>query len=316
MSQTRKRRRKCNMEKRVYGVLGISSIMANWNADFTGYPKSMSDGTVYGSDKALKYPMKKMWENEGKKVLYIKSMEFSKSGALIPRTLKSRYKEIFREDIEGKNSEEVLTNLMSAVDVKNFGATFAAKYDLMDKLGNELAESMKGMDLLHKTYVRGLCEMYSPEPKAPDANFTIRLTYGNVKSYNPKDGVHYKYYTTLKGVMEKEDPTNPEFVVPAKLKELYEAKDFGRYALPNGDMPACFLTTNDITGGNSGSPVINGNGELIGAAFDGNWESLSGDINFDNNLQRCIAVDIRYVLFIIDKLGGCKHLIDEMTIIE
>ena len=131
---------------------------------------------------------------------------------------------------------------------------------------------MKGMALLHKTYVRGLCEMYSPEPKAPDANFTIRLTYGNVKSYNPKDGVHYKYYTTLKGVMEKEDPTNPEFVVPAKLKELYEAKDFGRYALPNGDMPACFLTTNDITGGNSGSPVINGNGELIGAAFDGNWE--------------------------------------------
>ena len=158
--------------------------------------------------------------------------------------------------------------------------------------------------------------MYSPEPKAPDANFTIRLTYGNVKSYNPKDGVHYKYYTTLKGVMEKEDPTNPEFVVPAKLKELYEAKDFGRYALPNGDMPACFLTTSDITGGNSGSPVINGNGELIGAAFDGNWESLSGDINFDNNLQRCIAVDIRYVLFIIDKLGGCKHLIDEMTIVE
>ena len=205
---------------------------------------------------------------------------------------------------------------VKAIEKDPMTAYVRAKYDLMDKLGNELAESMKGMDLLHKTYVRGLCEMYSPEPKAPDANFTIRLTYGNVKSYNPKDGVHYKYYTTLKGVMEKEDPTNPEFVVPAKLKELYEAKDFGRYALPNGDMPACFLTTNDITGGNSGSPVINGNGELIGAAFDGNWESLSGDINFDNNLQRCIAVDIRYVLFIIDKLGGCKHLIDEMTIIE
>ena len=205
---------------------------------------------------------------------------------------------------------------VKAIEKDPMTAYVRAKYDLMDKLGNELAESMKGMDLLHKTYVRGLCEMYSPEPKAPDANFTIRLTYGNVKSYNPKDGVHYKYYTTLKGVMEKEDPTNPEFVVPAKLKELYEAKDFGRYALPNGDMPACFLTTNDITGGNSGSPVINGNGELIGAAFDGNWESLSGDINFDNNLQRCIAVDIRYVLFIIDKLGGCKHLIDEMTIVE
>ena len=191
-----------------------------------------------------------------------------------------------------------------------------SKYALGDKLVKELSTALNGLELLHKTYVRGLCEMYSPEPKAPDANFTIRLTYGNVKSYNPKDGIHYKYYTTLKGVMEKEDPTNPEFVVPAKLKELYTAKDFGRYALPNGEMPACFLTTNDITGGNSGSPFINGSGELIGTAFDGNWESLSGDINFDNNLQRCIAVDIRYVLFIIDKLGGCGHLIDEMTIVE
>ena len=185
-----------------------------------------------------------------------------------------------------------------------------------DKLMKERAASMVGMDILHKTYVRGLCEMYSPEPKAPDANFTMRFTYGNVKSYDPKDGVHYKFYTTLKGVMEKEDPTNPEFVVPAKLKELYEAKDFGRYAMANGEMPACFLTTNDITGGNSGSPVINGNGELIGCAFDGNWESLSGDINFDDNLQRCIAVDIRYVLFILDKLGDCGHLVKEMTIVE
>ena len=194
--------------------------------------------------------------------------------------------------------------------------TLLAKNELSKKL-NEKYDAVSGnIDLLHKTYVRGLCEMYAPTPKAPDANFTIRLTYGNVKSYDPKDGIHYKYYTTLKGVMEKEDPSNPEFVVPAKLKELYATKNFGRYALPNGEMPTCFLTTNDITGGNSGSPVLNGNGELIGAAFDGNWESLSGDINFDNNLQRCIAVDIRYVLFIVEKLGGCKNLIDEMTIVE
>ena len=191
-----------------------------------------------------------------------------------------------------------------------------AKYELGDKIYEQAEAAMEGIDLLHKTYVRGLLEMYAPEPKAPDANFTIRFTYGNIKPYDPKDGVHYKYYTTLKGVMEKEDPTNPEFVVPAKLKELYQAKDYGRYAMANGEMPTCFLTTNDITGGNSGSPVINGKGELIGCAFDGNWEALGGDINFDNNLQRCIAVDIRYVLFIIDKLGGCGHLIDEMTIVE
>ena len=205
---------------------------------------------------------------------------------------------------------------VKAIDNDLMKAFVDAKFALGDKLMKERAASMEGMDLLHKTYVRGLCEMYSPEPKSPDANFTLRLTYGNVKSYDPKDGIHYNYYTTLKGVMEKEDPTNPEFVVPGKLKELYEAKDFGRYAMANGEMPACFLTTNDITGGNSGSPVINGKGELIDCAFDGNWESLSGDINFDNNLQRCIAVDIRYVLFIIDKLGNCGHLINEMTIVE
>ena len=194
-----------------------------------------------------------------------------------------------------------------------YAETIGNKYE---ELADKLDEASGSINLLHKTYVRGLCEMYAPTPKAPDANFTIRLTYGNVKSYDPKDGIHYKYYTTLKGVMEKEDPNNPEFVVPEKLKELYAAKNYGRYALPNGEMPACFLTTNDITGGNSGSPVMNGNGELIGAAFDGNWESLSGDINFDSNLQRCIAVDIRYILFIVEKLGGCKHLIDEMTIVE
>ena len=205
---------------------------------------------------------------------------------------------------------------VKAIDNDLMKAFIEAKYEIGNKLIKAYNEAHKGIDVLHKTYVRGLCEMYAPEPKAPDANFTLRLTYGNVKPYDPKDGVSYKYYTTLKGVMEKEDPTNPEFVVPAKLKELYKAKDYGQYAMANGELPTCFLTTNDITGGNSGSPVINGKGELIGCAFDGNWESLSGDINFDHNLQRCIAVDIRYVLFIIDKFGGCKHLIDEMTINE
>ena len=191
-----------------------------------------------------------------------------------------------------------------------------SKYDQYDNLLDQLKELDKELALLHKTYIRGLGEMKLPAPSYPDANFTIRLTYGNVKPYDPKDGVHYNYYTTTKGILEKENPEDREFVVPAKLKELIEKKDYGRYALPNGDMPVCFLSTNDITGGNSGSPVLNENGELIGCAFDGNWESLSGDINFDNNLQRCINLDIRYVLFILEKLGNCGHLINEMTIVE
>jgi hypothetical protein len=188
--------------------------------------------------------------------------------------------------------------------------------DKFDALNSQLSPLQKELELLHKTYIRGLGEMKLPTPSYPDANFTMRLTYGSIKSYRPRDGIHYKYYTTTKGVLEKEDPANREFHVPARLKELIRNADYGRYALPNGEMPLCFLTNNDITGGNSGSPVLNENGELIGCAFDGNWESLSGDINFDNNKQRCINLDIRYVLFILEKLGGCGHLINEMTIVQ
>lgn len=191
-----------------------------------------------------------------------------------------------------------------------------SKYDKLNELGGQLKSMDDELALLHKTYIRGLGEMKLPVPSYPDANFTLRLTYGNVKPYDPKDGVHFNYYTTTKGILEKENPNDREFVVPAKLKELIVKKDYGRYALPNGEMPVCFLSTNDITGGNSGSPVLNAHGELIGCAFDGNWESLSGDINFDNNLQRCINLDIRYVLFILEKLGNCGHLINEMTIVE
>ncbi len=166
-----------------------------------------------------------------------------------------------------------------------------------------------------RLFIAGLREMQPDRKFYPNANSTMRLTYGKVLDYYPADAVHYNYFTTLEGVMEKEDSTSWEFVVPDKLKQLYESKDFGPYGV-DGKMPVCFISTNDITGGNSGSPVINGNGELIGLAFDGNWEAMSGDIAFEPELQRTINVDIRYVLFIIDKYAGAKNLINELTLVN
>lgn len=167
------------------------------------------------------------------------------------------------------------------------------------------------LNTAQRLYIAGLHEMNPKANYYPDANSTMRLTYGSVKAYKPADGLMADYYTTLTGVMEKEDSTNEEFIVSPKLKELYAKKDFGQYA-DNGTMRVCFLTTHDITGGNSGSPVMNGNGELIGLAFDGNSESMSSDIKYDANLQRTICVDIRYVLFVIDKYAGAGYLVDEM----
>jgi hypothetical protein len=197
------------------------------------------------------------------------------------------------------------------------------KKDPAYKLSQELMGTMMALSGDYRTanqeigknerlFMAGLREMEPNKVFYPDANSTMRLTYGTVEDYKGADAVYYDYVTHLSGVMEKEDPTNDEFIVPAKLKELYQKKDFGRYGSGN-DLVTCFLTNNDITGGNSGSPVINGNGELIGLAFDGNWESMSGNIAYEPKLQRCICVDIRYVLFIIDKYAGAHNLIDELT---
>ena len=173
---------------------------------------------------------------------------------------------------------------------------------------------MEKLDVPRRTYLAALKEMNANTPMYPDANSTMRTTYGTVCDYYPADGVHYNYFTTTNGILQKEIPGDPEFDVPAKLKSLILNKDFGQYADKDGTMHVCFLSNNDITGGNSGSPIMNGDGELIGLAFDGNWEALSSDIVFNTALQRCINVDARYVLFIIDKYGGQGYLLNEMDI--
>jgi len=166
-----------------------------------------------------------------------------------------------------------------------------------------------------RMYVSGMREIQNEKDFYPDANSSMRITFGKVIPYDPRDAVHYDFTTTMEGILEKEDETNEEFIVPDKLKTIFANKDFGNYS-KDKKMPVCFLTDNDITGGNSGSPVINGDGELIGIAFDGNSEAMSSDLHFDPALQRCINVDIRYVLLIIDKFAGAKNLISEMKIIK
>jgi len=182
---------------------------------------------------------------------------------------------------------------------------------------NRLTEALKGFDaayaIAHRSYIKGLLEEEQDKTHFPDANLSMRLTYGQVKGYKPKDAVTYFHQTTLEGVMQKEDPTNWEFVVPDRLKELYDTRNFGTYGI-EGKMPVCFCASTHSTGGNSGSPVLNANGELIGINFDRNWEGVGGDIQYLPDYQRSIIVDIRYVLFIIDKYANAGYLLEEMNI--
>jgi hypothetical protein len=151
----------------------------------------------------------------------------------------------------------------------------------------------------------------------PDATFTMRVSFGNVKSYKPRDAVAYDYVTTMKGILEKYKPGDYEFDLPAKLLELARKKDYGQYIdKQRNDLVIGFITTNDITGGNSGSPVIDGSGNLIGLAFDGNYEALSHKISFDPVYNRTICVDVRYVLWCIDKLGGATNIINELKLVK
>ncbi len=217
----------------------------------------------------------------------------------------------------GKVKETIAADGFAAVGKDPVSKLMSSVLSVYRKInGNMDNEAGAKVRAASKAYTAGLMEWQKGKAMYPDANFTMRLTYGSVKSYSPKDAVNYKYFSTIYGVIEKEDPDNYEFKVPAKLKQLYAKRDYGRYAMADGNLPCCFLTNNDITGGNSGSPVLNADGELIGLAFDGNWESMSSDVMFEPDLQRCICVDIRYVLFLVDKFGGAGYLTKEMNIVK
>ena len=189
--------------------------------------------------------------------------------------------------------------------------SFIQSYQILQ---SDLDESYSKLNRARRNFIKGLMAMNEDKNYYPDANSTLRISYGKITGYDPKDAVHYRYYTTMEGLAAKHDPLDDEFDAPEKLMELYKDQDFGRYD-QNGIMEVDFLSNNDITGGNSGSPVLNGRGELIGIAFDGNWEAMSSDIAYQPAIQRTISVDIRYVLFVIDKFADAGHLIDEMTLV-
>ena len=200
----------------------------------------------------------------------------------------------------------------SALDLFNIAYTYAYTNDKEELY----AVNKREINRLMRTYVRGMMQQYPDSNFFPDANLTLRVAYGHVQGFSPKDAVYYTPYSTLEGIMEKENPEIYDYVVEPKLKQLYRDKDYGRYANVRGEMPVGFIATNHTTGGNSGSPVLNADGQLIGINFDRCWEGTMSDLLFDPNYCRNISLDIRYCLFIIDKFAGAKHLIDEMTIVD
>ncbi len=294
-------------------IRGGKDTLAALNTAYEAIAPMYADYSA-GTDKKVAKALLKHYRDIADPVNYLKDL---------PQNFATMDIDAFVEDLFANSALTSAESLKAAIaekgaEVLNDPACLTGMSIYRECLGAQMLTMKSSEDLAkaRQLYTEGLLEWRKGEPSYPDANSTMRLTYGSVGGYSPKDAVVYKHYTTLDGVMEKEDPDNWEFVVPEKLKELWKNKDFGQYGTSDGEMVTCFLSNNDITGGNSGSPIMNSRGELIGLAFDGNWESMSSDVMFEPDLQRCINVDIRYVLFIVDKFGGARWLIDEMDIVK
>jgi hypothetical protein len=254
---------------------------------------------------------------------------------LPPEYLPDELKKIFQKNDFQKNvkkiySKSVLTDKTKMLEMIADTVSLSQKslhqdqlYLLLDAITNHYNKTVKGVfskldnqiDVNQKKYMKALLEMKNGQMLYPDANSTLRVSYGKVEGFKPRDGVNYNYYTTLKGLIEKEDPQIYDYRVPEKLKKLYRNKDFNPYS-PDSVMPVCFSASNHTTGGNSGSPVIDANGNLIGVNFDRSWEGTMSDIDFDPEKCRNISLDVRYMLFIIDKYAGAGYLLNEMKIIK
>lgn len=258
-------------------------------------------------------------------VMFNTNVEKSQVPQVVKNTIQKGKKNM-QKYIDGLYAKSIFVQREKLENALNKGNAKVFENDPLYKLSKDLMEAYfafnddysKKEELLAKgnrLFVKGLMEMHPDSNFYPNANSTMRLTYGKVLDYSPRDAVHYDYFTTYRGILEKEDPSKREFNVFEKHKKALLDRDFGPYA-PHGDLRIDFISNNDITGGNSGSPVINGEGHLVGLAFDGNWEAMSGDISFEPKYQRTISVDILYVLYVIDKHAGADHLIKEMTLVK
>ena len=246
------------------------------------------------SEPVVRQMMTDMWDNSAKKAPYF--LDGQK----------------FNEFVAKANHKQFLKTVSSNEMIMLYSALFDTYRTAVMKYR---AESNQ-LDQYYRTYVKALMEKDKDKAFYPDANLTMRVTYGQVKGFQPADGTDYVYYTTLDGIMEKENPDVYDYQVHPKLKELWEKKDYGRYANEKGQLPVAFIASNHTTGGNSDSPVINGYGQLIGTNFDRVWEGTMSDIWYDVDRCRNISLDARYFLFIVDKFAGAKNIVDEIDVIE